>query len=116
MSYAFRGHNGQPYHGHNKVDADGNPAGGDFHGQGIDIYWQDGPLPRYPAQTGDANGAFCEDVIVGVIKRIEFYQGELPGEGDGRFACGENAAALYHLREAHRILLGRAARRRRQGT
>ena len=111
MSYTHNGHNGSVYTGYNTVDADGNPAGGAFVGRGIEIHWQNGPLPKYPPQPGLANGAFVEDVIIGAERRLAFYQGEIPGEGDGRFACAENAAAQFHLREAHRILLGRTRRR-----
>ena len=111
MSYTIQGHNGSVYSGHNKVDADGNPAGGSFFGTGISVHWQNGPLPKYPPGPTDATGAFVEDVIACAVKRLEFYQGEIEGEGDGRFACAENAAALFHLRAAHDVLLARTKRR-----
>ena len=111
----FYGHNGELYTHYNVVDEDGNPAGGDFFGTGIRLRWQSGPLPKYPPEQGDANGAFVEDVIECAIQRLEFYQGERPDEGDGRFACAENATALKHLRNAKKVLLARTKRRRDAG-
>ena len=77
-------------------DTDGNPAGGYVYGPGFNINWQDGPLGR----DGDdkyglmpPNGAFIEDVLTGLIKRMEYYQAS-------KFACEENAVALGHLQAA----------------
>ena len=106
MTRFFTGHNGCVYHIYNFSDQDGNPAGGGAGGPGISIVWQNGPI-----RDATPNGALVEDNIQICIDRIEFYEGEHPEENDGRFACAENAAALFHLREAHRILLSRTKRR-----
>lgn len=47
----------------NRVDADGNPAGGSLSGKGLSIEWQDGPLGR-GADRKEPNGAFVETVSV----------------------------------------------------
>ena len=80
----------------NDSDIDGNPAGGYVYGPGFNINWQDGPLGR----DGDdkyglmpPNGAFIEDVLTGLIKRMEYYQAS-------KFACEENTVALGHLQAA----------------
>lgn len=88
-------------------DGAGNPAGGVSSGTGFTISWQNGPLGRcsplcrnladgrplvhsVDCTRKPPNGAFVEDVIDAVIKRIEFYQ-------DGRFACQRNENALNAL-------------------
>lgn len=68
---------------------DGLPAGGVSFGRGFTISWQNGPLGRGDERR-EPNGAFVEDVIDAVIRRIEFYQ-------SGRFKCIENADALENL-------------------
>ena len=50
-------------------------------GCGFHIWWQDGPIDREAGE--EAHGAFVEDVLLGVINRMEFYQGS-------KFACEEN--------------------------
>lgn len=70
----------------------GKPAGGYVKGKGIDIVWQKGPLGR-GAERVEPNGAFLEDVIVAVIKRLEHYQ-------DSEFKCRENAVALTYIETA----------------
>ena len=87
----------------NRVDVDGNPAGGTCRGVGIDIVWQDGPLGRGEDRV-EPNGAFVEGVILAAIDRIRFYQGS-------RFSCRENALALTKLEEALLWLNSRTARR-----
>jgi hypothetical protein len=79
----------------NRVDADGNPAGGVVKGIGLTIHWQDGPLGR-GADRREPNGAFVEDVIDAARQRIAFYQTAC----GGKFACRENAIALTKLDEA----------------
>ena len=51
-----------------------------------------------------------ETVIAAVIQRIEYYQ------GDGKFACQENAIAIADLQHALLVLGERTARREAQGT
>lgn len=92
-----------------RVDSEGNPAGGETHGLGIDIRWQNGPLTvgaggvRRPA-----NGAFVEGVIEAAIGRIEHYQ-------ESRFHCLANAVALGHLRAALDVLHERTRDREDRG-
>ena len=76
----------------NRLDADGNPAGGYVSGIGISITWQDGPLGRGEDRK-DPSGAFVETVISSALQRIQFYQ-------DGKFKCRENAIAITKLEEA----------------
>lgn len=73
----------------NKKDENGNPTGGSVHGTGLVIYWQDGPLGRGEDRK-EPNGAFTETVIAAVVQRIKFYQ-------DSKFACPENADAVWYL-------------------
>lgn len=88
-------------------DADANPAGGVSSGRGFTISWQNGPLGRGETRR-EPNGAFVEDVIEAVIRRIEFYE-------DSRFACHENKMALEMLRAAAEWLDSRTkAREQRQ--
>ena len=108
----LHGHNGTLYQFENRTDADGNPAGGYFSGVGISITWQDGPVMGSHRRP---NGAFVEDVAAALIERIAWYQGEPDSEGNGRFACEENAIALEHLRLAHEALMVRTRRRMEQG-
>lgn len=78
--------------GTHDVDGDGNPAGGQTHGIGIEIVWQNGPLGRGPERK-EPNGAFVEGVIQAALHRLEFYQ-------SGKFKCRENALAITKLEEA----------------
>lgn len=105
-----QGERGLTYKSWSFVDADGNPAGGQFHGQGIDIRYQNGPVPLDKRPTG----AFVEDVILAAIERLTFYQGDA-AIGDGRSACRENEMALYGLRLALWALQQRSAKRQEQG-
>lgn len=89
------------------VDREGNPAGGITQGTGIDIRWQNGPLGR-EADRIVPNGAFVEDVIDAAIGRLEFYQRSV-------FACGQNGAALKHLRLAIEQLEYRTGERKARG-
>ena len=70
-------------------NSQGKPAGGVSTGRGFTISWQNGPLGR-DADRREPNGAFVEDVIQAVIKRLDFYQ-------ESEFACQTNADALAHL-------------------
>lgn len=80
----------------NHLDADGNPAGGNVHGVGIRIEWQNGPLGR-DGDRIEANGAFVEGVIEAAIDRIYFYQLT-------KFHSLHNAVALGHLKAALEVL------------
>jgi len=82
----------QPIQQRHVNDEDGNPAGGETHGTGIAITWQNGPLMR-GADRKEPNGAFVEGVIAAAIGRIEYYQ-------KSKFSSRENAIALTHLETA----------------
>lgn len=93
----------------NYSDGEGNPAGGQAFGTGLNIEWQNGPLgPPDDPDRKAPNGAFVEDVIYAAIKRIEYYQGS-------RFHCVENAVALGHLRAALEVLNERTRARTDRG-
>ena len=93
-----------------KVDADGNPAGGQTSGKGILIYWQNGPLGRGEDRK-EPNGAFVEGVIAAAIDRIENYQ----TTSGGKFKCRENALAITKLEEALHWLNHRTMMREAKG-
>ena len=92
----------------NRLDADGNPAGGHVRAPGLKINWQDGPLGRGPERR-EPNGAFVETVIEAARQRIAFYQ-------NGKFACEENRQAIAHLDMALEVLNERTARREADNT
>ena len=92
--------------GEHRVDADGNPAGGNSFGIGFWIGWQNGPINE---PGGGRNGAFVEDIIAAAVDRIGFYQ-------ETRFVCDENEEALDHLYAAQSALKRRTARRLASGT
>lgn len=75
-----------------RVDDNGNPAGGETHGKGLSISWQNGPLGR-DGDRLEPNGAFVEGVIAAALGRLEFYQST-------KFKCRENALAITKLEEA----------------
>ena len=115
MSFNVRGIAGF-ISGHNGLDQNGNPAGGEVKGKGFQIEWQNGPLGRGEDRQ-EANGAFVEDVMTALLKRLEFYQ-----RGDdyltgppGKFSCRENALAITHLEESLHWLQARTARRELEG-
>ena len=92
-----------------RTDADGNPAGGETVGVGMDIRWQDGPRRKDGQAEMDApNGAFVESVIEAAIGRIEFFQ-------RSKYACRENALAITKLQEAQMWLERRRRDRRVRG-
>jgi hypothetical protein len=79
----------------NKIDSDGNPAGGFVIGVGLTVEWQNGPLGRGPERKAP-NGAFVETLLSAVKQRIEWYQ----TVKDGKFACRENVIAITKIDEA----------------
>lgn len=97
----------------NRLDADGNPAGGNAYAYGMDIWWQNGPLgaPDDPERQ-EPNGAFVETVIRAARQRIAYYQ----IASDGRFNCRENAEAIVALGIALDALDRRTQRRTEAGT
>ena len=115
MSFNIKGVAGNIV-GHNAVDVEGNPAGGDVLGMGFEIVWQNGPLGRGEERQA-ANGAFVEDVMTALLKRLEFYQkgNDGPTGPPGKFACEENAVAILHLEDALHSLQARTARRELAG-
>ena len=84
-------------------DKEGNPAGGDVKGVGMDITWQNGPLGRN-ADRVEPNGAFVETVIAAAKQRIEYYN-------ESKFKCRENSMAITKLDEALMWLNKRTADR-----
>ncbi len=88
---------------HNRLDHEGNPAGGHSLALGVVVAWQDGPLGRPPARV-EPNGCFVETVIEIAKRRIEFYQ-------TTRFRSDYNAEAIMHLENALRCLSERSAAR-----
>lgn len=97
----------QTFHSANRLDADGNPAGGTVSGVGLQIDWQDGPLGR-DADRLVPNGAFVETVIAAALQRIEHYN-------ETQFRCRENSLAITHLEEALHWLQARTAKREARG-
>ena len=87
----------------NKVNA-GLPAGGTAAGLGLKVTFQDGPL----GEGNERNGAFVEDLLEVVRRRLRFYQG-------GKYACRENAIALTHVETALLWLNERTRERRERG-
>lgn len=90
----------------NRVDENGNPAGGSLSGKGLSIEWQDGPLGRGEDRK-EPNGAFVETVIAAAKSRLVFYQ-------ESKFACADNAEMIEHLDAALAIAARRTARREAQ--
>lgn len=82
------------------------PLGGEVNGPGLYIYWQNGPVNR--EDGAHANGAFVEDVIDVVYRRLAFYQ-------NSPFACQANEDAMNYLEEALNCLLERREERKRRG-
>lgn len=95
------------YEYYNRTDENGNPAGGEAHGVGLTIKWQDGPLGRGEDRK-EPNGAFVETVIDAAKKRIESYQ-------NSKFKCRENALAIAKLEDALHWLNSRTQRREQEG-
>ena len=89
-----------------RVDSNGNPAGGVSCGCGFTISWQDGPLGRGYSRK-EPNGASVESVIAAVVGRLEFYQ-------QGKFNCYENATAITHLDAVLELLNGRTKDREKR--
>jgi hypothetical protein len=101
---------GKMKHGHfneNWRDENGIPKGGVSCGRGFTISWQNGALGRGDDRS-EPNGAFVEDVIQAVVRRLEEYQST-------KFRCLENAAALAFLRDAALCLDNRTTRRETEG-
>jgi hypothetical protein len=84
-------------------DENGNPAGGETTGTGINLTWQNGPLGR-DGERKEPNGAFVEGVIQAALDRLNYYQAS-------KFACETNAEAVDHLELALRALERRTAER-----
>lgn len=74
------------------TDCNGNPAGGMYNAEGLNLMWQCGPLGRGDGRR-EPNGTFVESVIEAARLRLEYYQ-------DSRFACVENARAIRCMEEA----------------
>ena len=87
----------------NRVDDDGNPAGGMATSAGMIIDWQNGPLGRGVVRLAP-NGAFVEDVLEVCLERLKFYQ-------DSKFKCSENEIAIHHVMKGLEALDRRTKRR-----
>lgn len=94
----------------NRVDEDGQPAGGSVNACGLTIEWQNGPLGSGEDRT-EPNGAFVETVLAGVKQRIEFYQ----EVSNGKFKCIENERAIDAIAKALEYLDARTKRRQSLG-
>jgi hypothetical protein len=90
----------------NRLDDNGNPAGGYVSGVGLSITWQDGPLGRGEDRQ-EPDGAFVETVLQAVVQRIEHYN-------ETKFRCRENSLAITHIQEAIHWLQHRTADRERR--
>lgn len=88
-------------------DQDGNPAGGIVQGVGVEIHWHNGPL-AVDGVRREQSGAFVEDVLRGVIQRMEYYQ-------SGKFSCRENALAITKMEEALHWMNHRTSKREDRG-
>jgi hypothetical protein len=94
---------GQPIEAEDHTDGDGNPDGGWVEGCGLSIRWQRGPLDD--GEDGlPWNGCFPVTLLEAVKHRLEYYQ-------DGKFACQDNSAALFHIESAIKILNNRQIER-----
>lgn len=97
----------EQYSAENRLDDDGNPAGGYVSGTGLSITWQNGPL-AVDGERLDPNGAFVETVIAAAKQRIEHYN-------ETKFRCRENSLAITKLEEALHWLQHRTADRTERG-
>jgi hypothetical protein len=89
------------------TDQDGNPAGGQTRGIGIQISWQMGPLVQN-GERREPNGAFVEGVIQAAMDRLAYYQ-------ETKFKCQDNADAIQHLVDALGCLQRRTRAREERG-
>lgn len=87
------------------------PTGGYFHGEGLAIRYQDGPVG--PGQK--PNGCQVEDLLVAARYRLMHFQGDGTQDSSGEFACYENAEAVYAIGEALNWLAARTRARQEQG-
>jgi hypothetical protein len=85
---------------HNTND-DGWVTGGSTLSLGLNIQWQNGPLPQ--------NGAIVEDVIFAAINRLETFQDNEHSEN------AYNAQAIKYLENALSTLDERTRDRQRRG-
>ena len=86
---------------------DDTPMGGVSCGRGFTISWQNGALGQ-GNERKEPNGAFVEDVIDAVIRRLQEFQ-------SSRFRGDENRRALESLRVALNHLNDRTKRRSSEG-
>ena len=98
-----------PVRARNYSDTDGNPAGGYVHGPGLCVSFQDGPRGKQgDGELHPANGAFVEDLLVGALQRLEFFQAS-------KFRHVRNQEAIDHIVSALEALNTRAAERKERG-
>lgn len=83
-----------------------SPALHHFYGLGLELHFQDGPMPEQ-----GRNGTTNEEVIQLLVDRLESLQ----KMQDGRYACRENSLAITHLQEALHWLEHRTRARQRRG-
>ena len=86
-----------------------NPTGGEVHGTGLDIAWQNGPRGQEGTdELAAPNGAFVEDAIWAALQRLEFFQ-------TSKYADDANAVAVSHLHQALQALNARRQERAKRG-
>lgn len=90
-----------------RTDPGGLPRGGETHGLGIHIRWQDGPLGRGEERAAP-NGAFVEGVLNAVLGRLRYYQ-------ETKFRCRQNALAITKIEEGLHWLDDRTREREQRG-
>lgn len=98
-------YNVQPYYDGNVTDDDENPTGGEYHSQGLHVYWQNGARGQEGTdELLPPNGAFVEDVINAALQRLKFFQ-------TTKFRDRGNAIAITHLEGALDALRRRTVER-----
>lgn len=107
--------------GYHFKDDEGNPTGGNTHGRGFSIEWQNGPT-TVPNDAGGVtalspNGAFVEEIIEAAIDRLQWFNGDAgyQEEKPAKFRCRENSLAITHLEEALHWLQARTRDRLLRG-
>ena len=87
------------------------PTGGYFHGEGLAIRYQNGPVgPGNPV-----NGCQVEDLLIAARIRLMHFQGDGTQDSSGEFGCHENSRAVYAISEALSWLDARTRARQEQG-
>ena len=95
-----------------RVDADGNPTGGETRIFDPAALVDDDPLATIRWQNGilslGRNGVLVEDLLEAALQRMQFFN-------DSKFRCRENSLAITHIQEAIMWLRERQRNRAKQG-